>query len=241
MSEERPNFGEALLQAGTISEDQLRAAREKQKDSTLSLGQILVREGMIAESVRIQMLARLYGFKLFALPQEKIEKEVAGLIPRPFAETQRVYPVRREGKSRLVVAMEDPSDEMMIEAIRHQSGLEVEPRIATARDLEALFRHGEQAAAMRHKEAGAPPGSPVPEPPKKMGGLKAKLARWGYPVLAIAPLPAVVVLIWLNDSFQRMLLENVTMFDLGIYVGLGWGLWAILLYEVVGLLFGKDE
>lgn len=228
----KPSLGAALLKGGFVAQEHLDEAAEEQKNSTLSLGQILVRSGRIAEQTRIQVLAKTFGFKIFIPSQEKIDAEVAAAIPRPFAETQRVYPVRKT-KTALVVAMEDPSDEMVLEAIRHQCGMGVEPMIATAKDLDALFKYG---------AAGPPKPAAKPEEKKGRGRGYRLLKAWGYPVLSVAPLPALIALIALNDDFQSFLLESVpSMFDLGVYVGLGWGLYAILLYEVAGLVFKDDK
>jgi hypothetical protein len=57
-------------------------------------------------------------------------------IPHAFAEKHRVVPLRYEGEHTLVVAMEDPSDLLIIDAIKNQVGMNVRALVASCDDVQ---------------------------------------------------------------------------------------------------------
>ena len=66
-----------------------------------------------------------------------------------------------------------------------------------------------------------------------------------FPILAFAPLVVAFVMLAL-DSFgiaQKTLemidQEIIGYFDIGLWTALIWGLWAIILFEINGLIFGR--
>jgi hypothetical protein len=56
----------------------------------------------------------------------------------------------------------------------------------------------------------------------------------------MAPLIAFFPLVAYHADFQDLVLKNMpSQFDLMMYVGLGWGLWTIIIWEIDGLIFGR--
>jgi hypothetical protein len=63
-------------------------------------------------------------------------------------------------------------------------------------------------------------------------------------LLMIAPLAIFGFGVWADNNVVSATVQRLTHdssnFDLSLYVVLGWALWAILLWEMDGLVFGKN-
>ena len=57
------------------------------------------------------------------------------MIPSAFAMKHNILPIRRDESNTLLVAMEDPSDMIVIDAIRNQTGMSVRAYIAQSQEL----------------------------------------------------------------------------------------------------------
>src|SRR5262249_5196498 len=99
----------------------------------------LIDLGLIEEKSLISILQMAYGLETLDLKKHRPEPGVADVIPRAFAEKHRVLAVRREGANTLIVAMEDPSDFTVLDAIRQQTGAEVKPFIATSDQVNSVL------------------------------------------------------------------------------------------------------
>lgn len=225
-------LADALVKTGRISRENLQRALEEQAKGTLSLGIVLVKMGLLNEGVRLGLLKQKLGYDQLDFETDKVEAEAAQMAPRPFLEAQRLYPLRVDGK-RLVVAMEDPSDEMLVEAIRHMTKLDVKPIVALSKDIDLLLRQGAPGAAREAERLRLE---------RRQSAKGYRLFRaFFFPVVLFVPLVAFFVAAALIDPFQQALLSgDHSLVDIGIYVGLGWGLWAIVFYEVNVMLFKKD-
>ena len=58
MATGRLHLGDALVQEGILSEDQLKAALQEQRSSGRMLGELLVEQGVISNQTVVGMLAR---------------------------------------------------------------------------------------------------------------------------------------------------------------------------------------
>lgn len=216
-------LADALVKSGRLSRENLERALAEQRSGTLSLGIVLVRMGFVSEGVRLGVLTQKLGYAQYDPANEKIEPEAAALIPRAIIESQRLFPLRRDGKT-LVVAMEDPSDELLLGAIRHHTKMEVKGVAAVTKDLELLVKEGAEGAIRRAAQ--------LRDELRRHKPLNRILRAMFFPVVLFAPL-VLFFLAALIDPFQQILLNgDNSMVDIGIYVGLGWGLWAIIFYEI---------
>lgn len=66
----------------------------------------------------------------------EISSDVLGQIPRALCEEHVVIPVSRAGGA-LIVAMADPTDNAVIATLRHATGLQIEPVVASTADIRA--------------------------------------------------------------------------------------------------------
>ena len=236
----QPGLGEYLVREGYITQSQFNRAIDMQHETSRSMGRILVDMGLITDSMRMSILQKQFGFKRVNLKDADIEKELLQIIPYSFAEKHRAVPVLQEADLSLVVAMEDPSDLLVVDALKKQIGLEIKPHVASQEDIQSVL--GKYGAITSEEEVARV------ERKKGRSWLYLLLKHGAFPVLALAPLVGFFVAIGLdlfdlagklNDLLYKE--QILSKFDLFIYIALVWGLWTIILFEINGLIFGRGS
>lgn len=218
------NVGEILLREGIINNAQLDEALKKQRESDKPLGRVLVEMGVITESVKMSFLKRQLGYDLVSLSGMEIAPLTLTLIPRHIAVKHHLVPIRME-RDGLVVAMEDPSDLVLLDNLKTLVGMRIKPVIASTSDIEE---------ALNQYPAEKAEGAVVVERPRS---LAYRLIRYtAFPVFCFLPLVIVIFIILTNPGIQ-VKLAKLQWFDVFLYTLLGWGLWAVILYEINGLIF----
>ncbi|MBF0546846.1 MAG: Flp pilus assembly complex ATPase component TadA [Candidatus Riflebacteria bacterium] len=139
-SGERLRLGDALVQAGLISADQLRDALQKQKTMGKRLGKVLVEIGLANEEKIASTLAKQMNIEFLDLNQVTIPPEVLTTIPEGIVRSHSLIPVQLEG-NRLKITMADPLDVFIIDEITHQTGYEINPVISPESQIEAAIRN----------------------------------------------------------------------------------------------------
>jgi len=113
---------------------------EAQRQSGLPLGRVLVDEGYVQETDLVKTLAHQIGMDYIDLDEVQIDPAAAALLPEALASRYLALPVGyQDGK--LVVAMADPANVLALDDIRHITGAQLLPKVAT--------RSGIMAAASR--------------------------------------------------------------------------------------------
>ncbi len=131
-------LGEMLIEAGILSKDKLAEALERQKETGKRLGELIVDMQLALEDEIEQVLANQLGLQRIDLYEEKIEPEVARLLPPDMIKRHQAFPVRREG-NKLIVAMVDPLNLLALDDIRLSTGNEIEPRITSPSAIQFAF------------------------------------------------------------------------------------------------------
>ena len=129
-----PRLGERLVRSGAITEQQLRQALEVQGRSRGFIGQILVDLGFIRADVVGRVLARDFGLQYVNLERETQDPEAVRLVPEHLIRTAQAIPFRRVDDT-LHVAMVDPLNVGVIDAIHQQTGLRVTPYLSMASEV----------------------------------------------------------------------------------------------------------
>ncbi len=161
----RKRIGDALVDSGLITNEQLGEALRRQKELGKRLGKVLVELGMCTDEQIAACLASQLGIPLINLDDLEIPAEVLKLIPETVVRTNSLLPVVRKDKL-LTVAMVDPLDVFIVDEIRYQTNLEVEEAIAPeSAILEAIDKYygaGEfkKVLSSFRKEEGATTGKP---------------------------------------------------------------------------------
>lgn len=145
-------LGEMLVQAGALTEEQVNEALQKQIGSGKRLGAVLIEEGYITEDQLIDVLRMQLGIEFIDLNKTKIDPEMATIVPRNIARTNRVVPVRMYN-NKLYLAMEDPLNFRAIEAVKEKTRKKVVPLIAysnaISRALSVVYENEGAALAMK--------------------------------------------------------------------------------------------
>ena len=125
----RDKIASKLVEGDLITEAQLAEAQEIQKKDGGSLGQSLIRTGVIDEPTYTEFLGTLYNLPVVDLDKVDISLECTDLIPGEVANKFQVLPISRRGRV-LTVAMANPSNIFAIDDIKFITGLEVQPAVA---------------------------------------------------------------------------------------------------------------
>ena len=128
-------FGQLLIKAGKINEDQLSEVLQDQNKSNEYLGNLLIQKGYLNEIDRNQILSAQLKVPQINLRNYSIDLDALQLISEKIIREFKVLPLF-ELQGILNVALTDPLDPAPINAIREVTGLKVEPIIVTTLDLE---------------------------------------------------------------------------------------------------------
>ena len=184
----RKKIGELLINAGVVTEAQVRAALGRRgAPGPQRLGEVLLAEGLCTPSDIARALAAQHGLPFVELPEE-VPPAVTALVSVDFQSEHRILPFRMEVDGRIErihIAVEDPSDMSLADELRFQLRKQVRVFIVASDDLDtALARvRGEpldivEAEPFYEDEDEAPPPPSVAADPS---------LEWDFPE---APSPA---------------------------------------------------
>jgi hypothetical protein len=132
-------LGELLIEAGLIDDFQLQSALSHQRNWGGKLGAILIE----MEFVREEDVARVIAEKLHTpyanLFEPEIPATVLKMIKPDIAKKYTVMPVRKEAGG-LMVAMSDPLDIDVTDALRFVTGLTIKPALALESEIRDAIR-----------------------------------------------------------------------------------------------------
>jgi type IV pilus assembly protein PilB len=138
---QRKRLGEILVQAGVLTEAQLRAALNEQRRWGGPLGRVLIDMKLLPEDAMVQALSHQLNLPAVSLDHRTIENAVLDLVPGEMAEQHAMIPFAVQGKF-LDVAMVDPTNMASIDELRIKTRLNVRPYLAGPKSIErALSRH----------------------------------------------------------------------------------------------------
>jgi len=134
----RKKFGEMLIEAGLLNEDQLKQAIIDHKRTNMKLGQYLVREGFVSGSQVADIVSQQLKLKKYNPDDYPIDIELSKIIPLELAQKFQAVPLRRT-KFLLTLAMTDPMDITALDSIEVYTNTEVEAVICTYQELNHLI------------------------------------------------------------------------------------------------------
>jgi type IV pilus assembly protein PilB len=137
-------IGEMLLKGNLITPEQLRSALETQKKTKERVGSVLVKAGFIKEPELLSFLGRQFNIPVIDLAKYEINSEVVRLLPEEMVQKHLALPINRVG-AKLIVAVADPSNMAIIDAIGFKTGYAVELVLASEREITtAINRYFDQ-------------------------------------------------------------------------------------------------
>jgi len=130
----RKRLGDLLLEGGLISKEQLDEALEIQKKTGEKLGQVLLNQNYVTQQDIIKVLEFQLGISHVDLEKYNIDSSACLLVSESLAKRYGLIPIQK-ANGVLIVAMSDPLNVFAIDDIKIFSGMEVQPVLATLKDI----------------------------------------------------------------------------------------------------------
>ncbi|MBX3334586.1 MAG: type II/IV secretion system protein [Nitrospira sp.] len=128
--------GDVFVSEGLITDDQLQLAIAKQLElgGTEPIARVMVDMGIISERDRVRLMGKVWGITFADVSTVTPEADAIGLVTAQTAKRFKCLPLARRG-DKLIVAMANPLDVFVIDELRMNTGLEIEPVIGVESDI----------------------------------------------------------------------------------------------------------
>ncbi len=135
----KTRIGEALVEEGLLSPEQLNRALAQQKASGRMLGEVLVEQGIISGAVLVQTLAKRLGIRGCQLRHGLIDPALIELIGEEEADRLRTVPMFKVHDT-LTVAMAEPQSLPTIDRLRQLTGCKINPVLALEANIHEFIK-----------------------------------------------------------------------------------------------------
>ena len=129
----KKRLGELLVDAGVVSTKMIDEALHKKKEGQ-KLGDYLVENGLVVESILFEQLSTQLQIPLYNLQETDIDVSVLDKIPRDVLIEVGAFPLELTG-SLLSVAMSDPLDDAALQKLAENCSYDISPVLATKTDI----------------------------------------------------------------------------------------------------------
>jgi len=126
-----------LVDAGLLTDDQLKQALAGQKNSNLKLGQYLIRQSIISERQIMDLISKQLKIDKYSSDKYPIDLTMSRRIPAEIAQKYQLAPLQKKGYL-LTIAMVDPMDIAALDKVEVMTNAEVEPVICTEQEINTL-------------------------------------------------------------------------------------------------------
>jgi hypothetical protein len=185
---ERPDapLGTLIFRAGLLPAETIESALEEGVKTGKRLGEILTERGLISEVDLARLLAGQKGLEFVTLREQIVDSSAAGLFTEEQAKLFRALPYGFEDGVP-VVAIADPTDEVLLRNIREGLGREdIKFVVSTRGELAEISADVYSKPLQVAQPTPEPAAEPVPEPAAEPESLAEP-----EPVAEIAPEPVV--------------------------------------------------
>lgn len=135
----KTRIGEILSKEGQITSLQLDEALAIQKKTNERLSGILLSKGYIDPDTIVNVLGRLYNYKVARRSDIKPDPKLLKLFPYETAKPAMAFPLELNG-TELTVTMVEPTDTTLVEDLQKKTGKTVKVFVSTEHDLIQAFR-----------------------------------------------------------------------------------------------------
>lgn len=132
-------IGEALLETGALTEEQLGDALDAQRQSGRKLGEVLVEHGMVSANALVAALARCQGVQGVRLRHGLIDPGLLPMVGREECERLQCIPMFRV-RDELTVAMAEPGSLPNIDRLSDLTGCRIRPVLALDANIQEFIR-----------------------------------------------------------------------------------------------------
>lgn len=134
----KKRLGEMLVEAGLMTDDQLKQAVLDHKRTNMKLGQFLVREGIVSGGQIADLISRQLKIQKYYPDNYPLDMGLTEMLPVEMAQKYQTVPLAKTSYL-LTVAMTDPTDINALDAIEVFTNMEVEPVICTYQEWNHLL------------------------------------------------------------------------------------------------------
>ena len=166
-------IGEILVEQGTLTQEQLAEAEQRQAETGSSFGRTVVEMGMAEEADLVRAAAQQLGMRFVEINSGTVDQTAVGLVPRDEAAEMQAVPVAFAEDGRVVVAIANPSNRDAAERVRQLTGQDVELVLAPRQQVLNAIRHLSPVESLDDGGAAAKPSSGVEQRPQAKGDLLA--------------------------------------------------------------------
>lgn len=125
---------DALLEEKLITKEQLDDARDKQLGAKKPLHELLVDMGFLQEEKLIAVASKVFNLEVVHLDNEMIDATILNMLPYNHAKRFGIFPLRKE-EGKLVVAMGDAQEILILDDVRLITGMDIKPVLSTKSDI----------------------------------------------------------------------------------------------------------
>ena len=138
---ERMRLGDIIVKQHVITEEQLKQALDLQKGTGKKIGEVMVDSGIITDDMIVNALHMQLGLKVVRLTGVVIPREVRDLVNVSLLKKYECIPFELDAYNAniLHLAMADPMDMAAIDDISIVTNLQIEPYIASAKEIRAAI------------------------------------------------------------------------------------------------------
>jgi Type II secretion system (T2SS), protein E, N-terminal domain len=131
-------LGDILVETNVISETQLQLGVDHHRRTGLRLGDALLQLGFVNEEMLKLALCSQFDVTFVDLDRFCIDRDLASVVSKAFAQQHRVLPVARVDGA-LTVALADPTDSGLAESLEAMTGCEVRLVMSSDAAFERAF------------------------------------------------------------------------------------------------------
>jgi len=135
---QRKRLGEMLLEAGLITEEQLKQAIVGHKRANLKLGQYLIQQGLVSNSQVTDLISKQLSVKKYRTDLYPLDVRLTDVVPLEMAQKYQIVPLEKT-PFLLTIAMVDPTDINAMDAIEIHTNLEVEAVICSEQEFNSML------------------------------------------------------------------------------------------------------
>jgi len=146
-------LGDFLVAMSLITEQQLTAAQELQKEKGGKLGHLLVEMGVTTEEDILKVLSARFDIPLVDLREKEIKENVIRMVPLTMVRRFNMVPVTMNGNNTLFLAISDPTRLSDTKAIKLLTGCEIKLLLTTEVQIEeAINKYYESTHTVQTKK-----------------------------------------------------------------------------------------
>jgi len=137
----RKFLGEILVEMEVCTDAEIKTALDKQLGGDKRpIGEILVALNSCQPEDIARGLAEQYDMRFYDLETMEIPRQLIELVPQSLAVEKKCIPVSLNGKT-LTVAMANPLDLEVVDTLRFQTSLAIEPAVASERQIKSALEN----------------------------------------------------------------------------------------------------